>query len=250
MTDESYVYSQDIKERKSMRTGAFHKRCGSKSKKCTMPSDYLSRKEKRKMNGNVVSINLGKPITNFGEFKTYSISMQQLYLQNLVDKYGARKTDIIEMLGTTYTTFQKYIDSQKLDVKFANSKKHLPDDRFVNFIHQSDEKTLEAQKKREDEILKERFGIDISSEGKKVKDNPSDQSTKQDFELKDDHVNPYTSKADEFPIHLDKEHPACQVGEAHALYLKAFYVKLIAVGFSDDFAKSLTLERCKTDINV
>lgn len=227
MTDESYVYSQDIKERKSMRTGAFHKKCGSKSKKCTMPSDYLSRKEKRKMNGTVVSINLGKPITNFGEFKTYSISMQQLYLQNLVDKYGARKTDIIEMLGTSYSTFQKHIDVKKLDIKFANTKKHAPDDRFVNFIHQSNEEILEAQKKREDEILKDRFGIDISSESKKEKEHDSDQLTK---------------KAD--------EHPACQVGEAHALYLKTFYDKLIAVGFSDDFAKSLTLERCKTDIYV
>lgn len=245
MTDESYVYSQDIKERKSMRTGAFHKRCGSKSKKCTMPSDYLSRKEKRKMNGNVVSINLGKPITNFGEFKTYSISMQQLYLQNLVDKYGARKTDVIEMLGTTYTTFQKYIDGQKLDVKFASTKKHAPDDRFVSFINQTDEKILEAQKKREDEILKERFGIDISSTTSKT--NLKAQSPVK-FEA-DDQVNPYTSKANDFPIKPNKQ-SACEIGEAHALYLKAFYDKLTSVGFSDDFAKSLVLERCKSDINV
>ena len=50
MTDAEYVFQQDVKERKKMKTGAMHRKCGSKSKKCTLPSDYLTPSQKKKLN--------------------------------------------------------------------------------------------------------------------------------------------------------------------------------------------------------
>ena len=45
MTNEAYTMVETIKERKSMLSGARHKKGGSKSKKCTLPSDTLTKRE-------------------------------------------------------------------------------------------------------------------------------------------------------------------------------------------------------------
>ena len=52
MKDAEYVFRKDIQDKKSIGRGAFHKKTGSKSKKCTLPSDYLSGKEKKALNTN------------------------------------------------------------------------------------------------------------------------------------------------------------------------------------------------------
>lgn len=174
MTDERYVFNQDVAERSKMKTGAFHKKNGSKSKKCTLPSDHLTACQKKKLNGECKSINLGKPITNFHEFRSYPYSMQQEYLQNLITNYGARKIDICEMLGTQFGNFARYIKMHGITLNFgkvARGKYSKMDDRFLEFITRP-ENTEEAEsvpKKTDEEILKERFGIEPKKEEPEVK---------------------------------------------------------------------------------
>ena len=47
LSDEEYVFRKDIQEKKSIGRGAFHKKNGSKSKKCNFPSDYMTKKGER-----------------------------------------------------------------------------------------------------------------------------------------------------------------------------------------------------------
>lgn len=49
LSDEEYTFRQDIKEKKSIGRGAFAKKNGSKSKKCTLPYEYLTKKGERKI---------------------------------------------------------------------------------------------------------------------------------------------------------------------------------------------------------
>ena len=65
MNDEKYAFIEDVTERKSIARGAFHKKGGAKSNKCTLPSDYLTRKEREKMNGEVKTWNLNKFYTGW-----------------------------------------------------------------------------------------------------------------------------------------------------------------------------------------
>ena len=174
MTDERYVFNQDVAERSKMKTGAFHKKNGSKSKKCTLPSDHLTPAQKRKLNGECTSINLSVPITNFSEFRSYPYSMQQEYLQNLITNYGARKSDICEMLGTQFGNFARYIKMHGITLNFGKvvrGRYAKMDDRFLEFITRP-ENTEEAEsvpKKTDEEILKERFGIEPKKEEPEVK---------------------------------------------------------------------------------
>lgn len=180
MTDERYVFNQDIRERSKMRTGAIHKVNGSKSKKCTLPSDHLTPTQKRKLNGECKSINLGKPITNFGEFRAYPYNLQQEYLQNLVTNYGARKIDICNMLGINNSNFDRYMRAHGIEVTFGQSvrgKHSRMDDRFLEFITRPDEDTARVPNKTDEQILEERFGIKPIA--KEVEPEPSEAPIEQ-----------------------------------------------------------------------
>lgn len=86
MSNEEYIYRQDIKEKKAAGRGAFHKKGGSKSKKCNFPSDYMTRKEKQALNGEVMSYNPNK-FYSYAEFKQLPMEYQVKYVNSLMDKY-------------------------------------------------------------------------------------------------------------------------------------------------------------------
>lgn len=97
LSDEEYVYRQDIKEKKSAGRGAFHKKNGSKSKRCKFPSDYLTKKEKMAMNGECVSYDMKKFYT-YEEFKTFPDDIQLKYINGLINRYNVTVSMIAEDL--------------------------------------------------------------------------------------------------------------------------------------------------------
>ena len=100
MTDERFVYQQDMRERKRTASSARSKKAGSRSKRCPMPSDTLTKAQKAKLNGPVEKINLNRPMT-YAELKELSPTLQFLYLDHLVTVHKARRVDLATMLGTT-----------------------------------------------------------------------------------------------------------------------------------------------------
>ena len=136
MTDESYIFHQQVKERGKMKTGARHKKNGCKSKKCTFPSDYLSRKEKAKLSGPVSSIKMNQPYRDFKSFKNLPAGLQREYFVNLIDNYGARNADIADMLGVSKTTLYTLCASLNppLVGKRGGKVGRKMDDRWRNFI--------------------------------------------------------------------------------------------------------------------
>ena len=163
MTNERFVFQQDIRERSQMKSGAIHKKNGSKSKKCTMPSDHLTPAQKKKLNGECVNINLSKPITSFAELRKFPCHLQREYLQNLVTNYGARKIDICNMLNTNHSNLDRYLRDRKIDISFGpitRGRKSKMDERFLEFITRPDvTQDNGTNKKTDEQILEERFDI-------------------------------------------------------------------------------------------
>ena len=60
MTDEEYIFRQIERERKRDGRGVFNRVCGSKSKKCSLPSDHMTRKEIIAMSGEVQTYTLNE----------------------------------------------------------------------------------------------------------------------------------------------------------------------------------------------
>ena len=108
MTNEAYTLAQTQKERRSMSNGARARKRGSKSKRCTLPSDNLTAAQKRKLNGPCETVNLNQPLT-YDKLIALSPTLQFLYLDTLINKHKARRVDIVAMLGCAQATFTKLL---------------------------------------------------------------------------------------------------------------------------------------------
>lgn len=114
MTDLQYVYKQDIREKKSTGRGAFYKKNGSKSKKCTLPSDYLTRKEKMAMSGECKTYDMRKFYT-YEEFKQFPDDIRLQYLNSLINRYDVTIAAIAdELFHITPTGLYKYLRKHEL----------------------------------------------------------------------------------------------------------------------------------------
>lgn len=87
LSDEEYIYRQDIKEKKSAGRGAFYKKNGSKSKKCSLPSDFMSRKEIKKLSGECNSWSM-KEFYSYKEFKKMPDDLALQYVNSLINRFN------------------------------------------------------------------------------------------------------------------------------------------------------------------
>lgn len=103
MTGEEYLLRRDIADKKATARSANKRVSGAKSKKCTLPSDYLTAAQKKRLNGEVKTVNLDRPI-KWPEFKALAPETKTLYVNGLVNKYGISIGALAEMLGASRAT--------------------------------------------------------------------------------------------------------------------------------------------------
>ena len=97
MNDYEYEFKQDIKEKKNIgRNSKYMNRTGKGPIK--FPSDYLSNKEKKKLNGPVTSYDMGKPMS-YEQLIMMPEDLQRLYLQGLMDKFHPSQRALAELFG-------------------------------------------------------------------------------------------------------------------------------------------------------
>lgn len=104
MTDAAYCFAQDERARKSLARQSRYKKNGSRTNYVRLPQTYMTEKEIRKMHGEITTISLGQRYTK-EEFLKFDNELRRLYIQNLIDKYNARRKDIAELLGMSYGGF-------------------------------------------------------------------------------------------------------------------------------------------------
>lgn len=99
MTDFDY----EVKQKKSLVPSARRRKGGSKSKKCSLPSDNLTEAQKRKLNGPVYTVKMDRPMT-WEELKGLPDTLRRQYLTNLIDTYEASQRMLGDMLGVSQAT--------------------------------------------------------------------------------------------------------------------------------------------------
>lgn len=114
MTDERFVLQETNKERSKMKTGAYHKKSGAKSKKCTLPYEYLSKKERKALDGIPTSWNMQWFYT-WKLFKEMPKDLQIEYLENMCSKYGCSLMAIgEEVFGIAGPTLWNYVANNNI----------------------------------------------------------------------------------------------------------------------------------------
>lgn len=133
MTDEKYIYLQDIREKKSAGRGVFGKRTGSKTRYVGLPHDHMTAAELKRRNGKVSTVKLNQPIT-YAELKELTPSLRFLYLDNCINRYKARRLDLVAMLGISNPGFGKMIAKLPGKLEFKGGL-HKPAPEWLAFIN-------------------------------------------------------------------------------------------------------------------
>lgn len=109
-SDEQYLFEQDSREKKNVARGARHTRthCG-KGGAVKFPSDYLTAKERKAMNGEVESYRMNSPIS-WKEFKSWPDEHKITYIKLLRQKYNVPDSYIAEMMGVGKSTLCGLLD--------------------------------------------------------------------------------------------------------------------------------------------
>ena len=148
MNDAEYVFKTDCRDKKRTGRGAFNKKGGSKSKKCTLPGDYLTPAQKKKLSKTLVDVNLREPMS-YKQFKSLSHDIQREYLIFLRDRFHVGATRISEELfGKAPSTLSQYIKEvcpENCDI-FSNrgGPKTTPEEleRWYLFLGKESEKDI------------------------------------------------------------------------------------------------------------
>lgn len=94
-------FEYDCYQKKKIASGARHKKASIKGPKgCTLPHEYLSKKEIQKMNGEVKTYNLKQPVS-YEEFKNWPNHIKKEYLTGLQAEYKASDIAIGNMMGVS-----------------------------------------------------------------------------------------------------------------------------------------------------
>ena len=123
------IFKQDSREKKTIGHSAA-KRVG-KRKRVTFPSDYLSAKELKRMNGDVKNYRLDQPIS-WREFKAMPDDLRKQYLSRLKERYSATNSAIGKMMGVTESTI--CMEGKRLGVP-SHGKGTRTAPEFWNFVH-------------------------------------------------------------------------------------------------------------------
>lgn len=100
-------FDYEVLQRKRLANQARYRKNGSKSKKCSLPSDGMTQKQWRERNGEIVSYNLTKPM-KWKQFLALPEDVQQEYIATLQDKYDASMAGLAVMFETHVNTVRSY----------------------------------------------------------------------------------------------------------------------------------------------
>ena len=114
-------FDYDVLQKKRTAAGARHMNRGSRSKRCSLPSDNLTPAQLKRRNGPVSTYKLDEPM-RWDDFKAMPVDLQKQYLTYLVETYGATN----EMLGDMFYVHPTHVGTVKKALGvISNNPRHL-----------------------------------------------------------------------------------------------------------------------------
>lgn len=135
MTDEKYIFTETVRERKRTARGVHNKRShAGRGGRVKTPSDYLSRKERDKMNGDVNTYKLNEPMS-WKEFKRMPDDIQSQYLKGIISKYDPDAIAMGQMFKTTAETVRRRMKELGIKPKKGGRPDPNRNDAFLTWLH-------------------------------------------------------------------------------------------------------------------
>lgn len=136
MTDEKYLYQQDIRDKKITARSARNTRThNGKRGAVRFPSDNLSRKELNAMNGEVKTYRLNEPM-NWKDFKAMPEEHKVAYIKALRQKYGVSDSTLAKMFGIGQVAVSKEMRLLGLGAgRFAKKEKPFDKEGWLAWVN-------------------------------------------------------------------------------------------------------------------
>ena len=112
-------FDYDVLQKKRTAAGARHMKRGSRSKRCSLPSDHLTPAQLKRRNGPVSTYKLDEPM-RWDDFKAMPVDLQKQYLTYLVETYGATN----EMLGDMFYVHPTHVGTVKKALGVVSHNPH------------------------------------------------------------------------------------------------------------------------------
>lgn len=119
MDDAQWIFKKDSADKKSIARSAKNK---VRHTGCNLPSDYMTKKDISKLNGDVKTMNIRKPMS-YAFFKTLAPEIAEEYLTFLRDEFHAKLDDISRVFKISSRTLSNYCYRRKIKTDFRVGKK-------------------------------------------------------------------------------------------------------------------------------
>lgn len=135
MTDEAYIFKQDVRE-KAITARSSHKIGSSRRRKCSFSTDRMTRKEWEKMNGPIYRITPGEPMP-WEAFKALPDTLQKKYVECILEKYKVGPNAIARMFKISGAYCGNYL--RGLGFSFSGHTTPSETARFLQDYGQTEE---------------------------------------------------------------------------------------------------------------
>ena len=174
LPDEQYVMISDSIEKKKIAHSSHNRKthCG-KGGRVKFPSDYLSKKELKAMNGDVKSYSLNKPMT-WEEFRSMPQDLQIMYIKKLRNEFGVPDNVLGKAMGVCRSSFSKAMRDLNLSLgksagatgrQWLTSEKSSKFSEYWNKFNKKEDAVEEDSVEEKNEAVEE---MDISEEFVKI----------------------------------------------------------------------------------
>ncbi len=103
-------FEYDVKQKKNLARNAQYKKSGSKSKKCALPHETLTKKELAALSGPCTTYNLARPMT-YEKFKELPDDLKSEYLRKLDLRFHISVRKLADMLECSFQTAYQAFDN-------------------------------------------------------------------------------------------------------------------------------------------
>lgn len=114
-------FEYDCLQKKRIAGSARRRKIGSKSKKCSLPSDRLTKKQWKDKCGPVITYNLDLPM-EWSDFKKMPVDIQTEYIVKLQRRYGVTAVDLGVMFGVKSLAVRRHAETHGLNVTFPRGR--------------------------------------------------------------------------------------------------------------------------------
>lgn len=158
-------FDYDCYRKKNVAHSAARRKGGSKSKKCSLPSDRMTQKQWNERCGQVMSYNIKKPMV-WAEFSQLPKDLKEEYMNNLIEKYNANARTMAEIFGVSVATVFRVVKNENLNVTFLKGK-HPTKEKYEAF-----RQFMNGETKAEENVAVENIEVteEISEEANPVGD--------------------------------------------------------------------------------